>query len=97
MPILPEANLELRQDKKWVFNEQKVIDIERRIIDNQDSLKFENHEGMSFFSWSGQFNSEPLNGCNSVLQAIFLSQLTYFKPASAVKLGKKYKKKMFRV
>ena len=49
MPILPEANLELRQDKKWVFNEQKIIDIERRIIDNPDYLKFENHEGIMFF------------------------------------------------
>lgn len=46
VPLLPEESLELRQDKKWVFNEQKIIDIERRIVKNPDVLKFENHEGI---------------------------------------------------
>ena len=48
MPILPEANLELRQDKRWVFNDQKIINIERRILSNPELLKFENHEGTIF-------------------------------------------------
>ena len=44
MPILPEENLELRQHKKWVFDHEKIVEIENRIIKNQDVLKFENHE-----------------------------------------------------
>ena len=44
MPILPEENLELRQHKKWVFDHEKIVEIEERIINNPDVLKFENHE-----------------------------------------------------